>query len=121
MDEKILNLSYELKELLNSDPRILRLNELEKEMENDKEVQLLSLKKDDANTKYNDMVRYYGEKSKEAESALESFYLAKKSLDEHPKVRDYLKAYQEVRLLLEEVNNILFNEYQQNLCPSKKE
>ncbi len=121
MDETILNLSYELKELLNSDPRILTLNEVEKEMENDEEVQLLSLKKDQENSKYNDMVKYYGEKSKEAEKALESFYLAKKALDEHPKVRAYLKAYQAVRLLLEEVNNILFKDYQQNLCPSKKE
>ena len=43
MDD-IYSLSYELKDLLSNDPRIIRLNELEKRMNENEEVMALSYK-----------------------------------------------------------------------------
>ena len=120
MNENTLRCAYELHELISTDERVLNLNHLEKEMMDDLEVQSLSKNKDEKNEKYLETIRYFGEKSLECASALKEFYLAKKALEEHPKVRDYLKAYQQVRLLFNEINHILFDEFNENLCPTKK-
>ena len=45
MDD-IYSLSYELKDLLSNDPRIIRLNELEKKMNENEEVMALAYQKD---------------------------------------------------------------------------
>ena len=48
--EKIYNLSYELKDLLVNNSRIVLLNNLEEEMNNNDEVMALAYKKDDKAT-----------------------------------------------------------------------
>ena len=108
-----------LKDELKNDSRIINLLNLEKNMEEDEEVILLTYKKDQANDYYNDMLRLFKEDSKEVKSAQEYLYLAKKKLEEHPKVREYLKAYQEVRMLLSEVSDILFSDFTLKLCKHK--
>ena len=120
MEEKTLQKAYELKELLNNDERYLLLLEKERDMENDEEVCLLSYKKDLANNNYNDVLRHFTSDSKEAKKAQKELFEAKKALDSHPKVIAYLKAYSEVRILLEEINNILFKDLNSNLCPKKE-
>ena len=120
MDELTIRKAYELKEILQNDERYLLLLQKEKEMEEDEEVCLLSYKKDVANAKYNDVLRYYSNDSKEAKEAQKELYEAKKELESHPKVIAYLKAYSELRKLLEEVNNILFKYLNTNICPKKE-
>ena len=119
MDIKTLQKAYELKDLLKNDERITLLDKAEEEMNNDPEVYRLSLIKDEKNDIYNKMVNYYKEDSKEVSDALHEFYLAKKEFEEHPKVREYLKRYQAVRELYDEINEILFKELNSELCPKK--
>lgn len=108
-----------LKDELKNDSRIINLLKLEKDMEEDDEVILLTYKKDKANDVYNDMLRLFKEDSIEVKTARESLHIAKKNLEEHPKVRSYLKVYQEVRMLLDEVNDILFSDFTVKLCNHK--
>ena len=109
-----------LKEKINSDPRVLLLNELEKKMNEDEEVMALAYQKDVASSIYSDTLNHYSSESKEAEEALKKLHEAKYKLDSHPLVKEYLKAYQEVRKLYEEVNEILFSNFSANLCPKEK-
>ena len=78
-----------------------------------------SFKKDLATSEYNDILKYFKEDSLEAKEKRRLLYLAKKELEEHPKVRKYLEKYSEVRKILEEVNHILFDDFTTNLCPKK--
>lgn len=118
MNEELLNITYQLKEALNNDPRIVHLNEVEKKMSESEEVMSLSYKKDMALDKYNEMLKFFSDESEEVIQARRELAEAKKELESHPLVREYLKAYQEVRLLYEEINNTLFSYLNKNMCPS---
>ncbi len=109
-----------LKETLQSDPRIIRLNELEKEMNDSEEVMALAYKKDMAVVNYSDILNHFSNESKEAQEALKALHQAKLDLDNHPLVKDYLKAYKEVRELYGEINEILFSNFSASLCPKDK-
>lgn len=110
MDSRVYNLSLELKELINKDERFLRLNELEKELENNEEVMRLAYLKDRANDEYNDALRLFKEDSEEVRKARLKLKEAKEKLDTHPLTQKYLEAYKSVRDLLLEVNDILFGD-----------
>ncbi len=107
--QDIYSLSYELKELLSQDERVVLLNKLEKEMNDNEEVMALAYQKDLAITNLSDAINHFGEKSEEAKKAQHELFLKKEALDNHPLVRDYLKAYQEVRELYFNLNDILFS------------
>ena len=107
--QDIYSLSYELKELLSQDERVVLLNKLEKEMNDNEEVMALAYQKDLAITNLSDAINHFGENSEEAKKAQHELFLKKEALDNHPLVRDYLKAYQEVRELYFNLNDILFS------------
>lgn len=120
MDEEIYIKVNLLKEKLKDDPRILRLNECEKKMDEDEEVMALAYKKDVAASKYSDVLNHFSKDSEEAQKALKELHEAKLNLDNHPVVREYLKAYQEVRELYDEINKTLFTSFTIDLCPKVK-
>ena len=105
----IYSLSYELKDILSQDERVLLLNKLEEEMNANEEVMKLAYQKDVAVSNYSDVLNHFDENSKEAKDTHHEMFLAKEALDNHPLVRKYLKAYQEVRDLYFEINDILFS------------
>ncbi len=107
--QDIYSLSYELKELLSQDERVVLLNKLEKEMNDNEEVMALAYQKDLAISNLSDAINHFGENSEEAKKAQHELFLEKEALDNHPLVRDYLKAYQEVRELYFNLNDILFS------------
>lgn len=107
--EDIYSLAYELKDLLSNDQRLILLNDLEKQMNENEEVMALAYQKDVAVSNYSDVLNHYAEDSKEAKDAHHELYLKKSALDNHPLVRSYLKAYSEVRDLLFQINEILFS------------
>ena len=109
MNQDIYNLAYELKELMSNDERITKLNSLEEKMNNDNEVISLAYQKDMACLKYSDALNHYSEESKEVKEAQRELYEKKLALDNNQIVRDYLKAYIDVRDLCSEINAILFN------------
>ena len=114
MDD-IYSLSYELKDLLTNDSRIIRLNELEKKMNENEEVMALAYQKDVAATEYSDALNHFAKDSEEAKKAQHNLHTKKEALDNHPLVRDYLKAYSEVRDLYFELNDILFSHLNLNM------
>ena len=105
----IYSLSYELKDLLNNDERIIALNKLEKEMNENEEVMALAYQKDLAINEYSDALNHFASDSEEVKKAQHNLHLKKEALDNHPLVREYLKAYCEVRDLYFQLNDILFS------------
>ena len=120
MNKDIYLKAENLKELLDQDPRIIKLNELEQKMDEDEEVMSLAYKKDMAAVKYSDVLNHFSEDSKEAQKARKELHEAKLKLDNHPVVKEYMKAYIEVRDLYNELNEILFSNFNSNLCPKEK-
>ena len=109
-----------LKEKMDNDPRIIRLNALEKQLNSNEEVITLVMKKDKANNDYNDILRYYSSDSIEANKYQKILANAKKELYEHPLVKEYNSVYKEVRELYREVNDTLFSSFNAFLCPKEE-
>ena len=119
MNEEILRLTHQLKALLESDPLIIDLKRAEEAMENDKDVMDLSVKQGKAAEWYYDSKKYNGNDSEETKKALKAYAEAKKNLESHPLVRDYLEAYQKVRLLYDGINKELFSYLNLEMCPNE--
>lgn len=120
MSSNIYFLAGELKDLLNSDERIIRLNELEEKLNNSEEVMALTYQKDIAVSAYSDALNHYAKDSEELKKIHHELFLKKEALDNHPIVRDYLKAYSEVRDLYFQINEILFGDLSINMRPHKE-
>lgn len=116
MDEILSNKSYQLKKAIQDDPRVITLNKLEKEMENNEEVMRLSYLKDVAIREYSDIPDILKE---DKENALKKVSIAKANLQNHPLVKQYLQAYKEVKELYGEISSILFDCLNTDLCPNK--
>ena len=120
MEEDIYSLAEKVKEALNNDPRYIALNEAEEKMNNDKIVISLVIAKEKALNEYNDILRHFDRESDTAKKYQKALYVAKKQLEEHPLVKDYLAKYQQVRILYEQINSILFSDLNPSLCPKEK-
>lgn len=110
MVSNIYLLAGELKDLLDNDERIIRLNKLENELNNNEEVMALSYQKDLAVSSYSDALNHFANNSEEMKKYQHELFLKKEALDNHPLVKEYLKAYSEVRDLYFQINEILFND-----------
>ena len=110
MVSNIYLLAGELKDLLDNDERIIRLNKLENELNNNEEVMALSYQKDLAVSAYSDALNHFANDSEEIKQYQHELFLKKEALDNHPLVKEYLKAYSEVRDLYFQINEILFND-----------
>lgn len=98
-----------LKDAILNDERVLRLNEIEKKMNESDEVMKLAYQKDMMCIAYEDALKYFGENSKEALEAQKKLFEAKLSLDNHPLVVKYMNAYNEVKSLYGKINDELFS------------
>ena len=110
MVSNIYLLAGELKDLLDNDERLIRLNKLENELNNNEEVMALSYQKDLAVSSYSDALNHFANNSEEMKKYQHELFLKKEALDNHPLVKEYLKAYSEVRDLYFQINEILFND-----------
>ena len=110
MVSNIYLLAGGLKDLLDNDERIIRLNKLEKQMNENEEVMALSYQKDLAVSAYSDALNHYANNSPEIKKYQHELFVKKEALDNHPLVKEYLKAYSEVRDLYFQINEILFND-----------
>lgn len=116
MDEKILNLTEELKAAMDNDPRFLRLKEIEERMNNDESVMKLAYQKDMKNDRYNDLLKIYDENHPLVKQAQKELYEANQELNNHMLVKSYMAAYLEVKMVLHQVNNILFSDFKGEGC-----
>ena len=120
MQKDIYTLASELKELINRDERLIKLDKLEKELNQNEEVIALSYQKDVAISDYSDALNHFGENAPQTKEAQRALFLVKEKLDNHPLVREYLKAYAEIRDLYFEVNDILFGDLSLHLKEGNK-
>jgi len=109
-----------LKEALMNDPRIIRLNDLEKKMNEDDSVMALAYQKDIASSRYSDILSIYcKEEAPEVKKAREELIEAKTTLYEHPLVREYLDVYQSVRSIYQRINNNIISLIDPDMCPKE--
>ena len=120
MKKNIYQLAESLKIELQNDPRIIALNQLEEKMNQDEEVMRLAYQKDLLASEYSDILNHFDRDSEPAIKIQKKLYEAKKALDEHPLVQQYLSAYKEVRELYTQINDILLTDLSPSLCPKGK-
>lgn len=111
MSNELIELLTSLKSELENDPRVLKLVDLDKKLNENEEVMKLAYKKDMASVTFDDALKHFGENSIEAKEALKKLHEAKYNLDVHPLVKEYQASYKEVRLLYEHISKELFGEF----------
>jgi cell fate (sporulation/competence/biofilm development) regulator YlbF (YheA/YmcA/DUF963 family) len=111
MNEKIADKTAKLKAEIESLPEVIELEKLNKLLNEDETVMKLSYKKDMAEIKYEDSVRYFGEKSTETREAQKALYQAKLELDNNELVIKYNEAYKKVRKIYDKINEEIFNPF----------
>lgn len=111
MNEKLAEKASKLKEEIESLPEVKELERLNKLLNENEEVMQLSYKKDMAGIKYEDSVRYFGEKSDEARRAQKALYQAKLELDNNELVKKYNEQYKKVRKIYDKINEEIFNPF----------
>ena len=111
MNEKLTEKASKLKEEIESLPEVVELEKLNKLLNEDETVMKLSYKKDMAEIKYEDSVRYFGEKSDEARGAQKALYQAKLELDTNELVKKYNEQYKKVRKIYDKINEEIFNPF----------
>ena len=116
MDEKVYFLASELNDELRKDPRVIQLEELDKQLNDSFEVYNLSKQKDIALEEYVSNKDLYGEKHEITLNSLKKLQDAKVKLNTHPLVERYLKVYSEVRDLYLQINNILLDDFKGGKC-----
>lgn len=119
MNEELYLKVNNLKALIENHPSVIRLKELEKKMNENEEVMALAYRKDIASSIYSDTLNHFSEDSEQAKEKMKQLHEAKLALDNHPLVKEYLSCYKEVRELYSELNNILFANFNSNLCPKE--
>ncbi len=113
---------YNLKEALAKDPRIIRLNELERKMNNDDSVMALAYQKDIASSRYGDMLTIYSnDEVDEVKKARDELIKAKSLLYMHPTVKEYLEAFQAVRTIYQDINKNIFALMDTDMCPQEED
>ncbi|MFA7032394.1 MAG: YlbF family regulator [Bacilli bacterium] len=117
MENDIYEQAYALKDALKKDPRIVYVNQCEEKMNDSPEVMALAYQKDLAASRYAELLNIYPEDSEEIRNARLNLQKAKMALESHPLVRNYLKAYVEVRDLYFVMNDKLFSFIYPHLCP----
>ncbi len=109
----------ELKKALDSDPRTIRLNELEKKLYDDSHLLELAKKKDDLERQYNSLLSYMDKDSQEAKAVEKALYEAKLEMDSYPLAKEYSEAFVEVRDIYMQIDDILFGQYRVKTLSSK--
>lgn len=112
MNSSLYDELYELRRLLKSDERFRALEELDQKLNENEEVMKLSYQKEMAIVEYEDALNHFGKNSKELQKAQQKLAKCKLDLDNHPLVRKYYLALQKVRLIDQQINEKLFQDFQ---------
>lgn len=98
----------------------VELSKKEKEMEHDDGVLLLAYHFDKAQQLYNDILKHFNMESMQAKEVQKQLYLAKKELDEHPLVQEYMRAYTQIRKMYEILQREIFDPFNAHSCDKKR-
>lgn len=111
MNQNLSEKATALKAEIESLPEVKELEKLSKLLNENEEVMKLCYAKDICVTKYEDSIRYFGENSEEAETALKALHQAKLALDENELVKKYNSQYKIVRKIYDKINEEIFNPF----------
>lgn len=111
MEENILHAAYQLMDALKEDPRVVKLNDLEEQLNNNDEAKILSYKMDMASVEYSDALKHFLNKSEEIKPYIKALQDSKIKLNELDIVKEYNKAYKDVKDLINKINDEIFNEF----------
>ena len=111
MEKELFDALEELREALHEDPRVKKLEALEKKVTEDPKVVVLAKEKEAAANTYQDLLSYHKETDPEALVLQKNLYLAKKKLDEEPLVAEYDEAYIVVRDLYMQIDDTLYKDF----------
>lgn len=111
MEVELAEKLSEYRSILENDPRIKKLEEIEASLSKDEEVKALSFALKQKEGEFEDARSHYGEKSELTKAAQKKLYEAKLALDEHPLVATYNQAYIAVKDLYLYIDDILFSDF----------
>ncbi|MCQ2742168.1 MAG: YlbF family regulator [Bacilli bacterium] len=111
MEERTIASLFALREAIKADPRVKDLEEKEKKMSLSPEVSSLSKAMNKAEDEYEIALNRFGENGEATKEKLKALHEAKLSLDQHPLVEEYTKAYVCVRDLYLYLDDLLFNDF----------
>ncbi len=116
MDIALYNKLVQLKIAIENDERIKQLNILDEKLSCDEEVMKLAYQKDIKALEYENALKLFDNNSKEVKNAQKALYEIKFKLDSLEIVKQYNKAYKEVRMLYENINKELFSDFRKKSC-----
>ena len=111
MNQSLLEKASKLKEEIGSLPEVQELERINKLLNDDEDVMRLCYKKDMCVTKYEDVLRHFGDNSEETVRAQKALHQAKLELDENPLVKQYNEQYKKVRKIYDRINEEIFNPF----------
>ena len=104
MNEVVSELTYKLKEELKNSIEYKQLNQFEKELENNKDIQLLVYKKDMLIVKLEDILKYKDKNSVEVLMIQKEINDCLTKINSFEIVKKYNKALSEFNALLDKIN-----------------
>ena len=104
MNELVSELTYKLKEELKSSKEYKQLKQFEKELENNKDIQLLVYKKDMLIVKLEDILKYKDKNSVEVLMIQKEINDCLTKINSFEIVKKYNKALSEFNALLDKIN-----------------
>ena len=104
MNEVVSELTYKLKEVLKNSIEYKQLNQFEKELENNKDIQLLVYKKDMLIVKLEDILKYKDKNSVEVLMIQKEINDCLTKINSFEIVKKYNKALSEFNALLDKIN-----------------
>ena len=104
MNEVVSELTYKLKEELKKSKEYKQLKQFEKELENDKDIQLLVYKKDMLIVKLEDILKYKDKNSVEVLMIQKEINDCLTKINSFEIVKKYNKALSEFNALLDKIN-----------------
>ena len=105
---EIIALAQALKETVEADERVRHLNTLDQQLNQHQTLLALSETYQRAQANYQAMWESYGDDSPHVLRARAELHQVKLQVDSHPLVRDYLKAYGQVRVLYQLIQEKIF-------------
>ena len=104
MNEVVSELTYKLKEELKNSIEYKQLKQFEKELENNKDIQLLVYKKDMLIVKLEDILKYKDKNSVEVLMIQKEINDCLSKINSFERVKKYNKALSEFNALLDKIN-----------------
>lgn len=116
MKIEILNRIEELNIAIKKSSVYKRLNYYENKICNDKKVLFLVNNKNLMISKYNEYIKYNDNNSETALRLMNDISKSKEDLYKNRYVKKYLYYYKKYKAIIDEINKILFKDFQVNLC-----